>query len=96
MTYFVGFSFYKVIYYIAKKILKMIVRNMEKSFNFAKEQAKKMLEKKERQKETQLTAVKEMLKIKLQAENIKIIEEELVEKFAQMDKDYNNKMTDEE
>ena len=74
----------------------MIVRNMEKSFNFAKEQAKKMLEKKERQKETQLTAVKEMLKIKLQAENIKIIEEELVEKFAQMDKDYNNKMTDEE
>jgi hypothetical protein len=37
-----------------------------------------------------------MLKIKLKAENMKIIEEELVEKFAQMDKDYNNNMTDEE
>ena len=37
MTYFVGFSFYKVLYYLAIKIIKMIIRNMEKSFKYAKE-----------------------------------------------------------
>ena len=61
MTYFVGFSFYKVLYYLAIKIIKMIIRNMEKSFKYAKEQTKKILDKKEREKENYLSAVKMML-----------------------------------
>ena len=52
LTYFVGFSFYKVLYYLAVKMIKMIIRKMEKSFNYAKEKTKMILEKKEREKQT--------------------------------------------
>ena len=69
---------------------------MEKSFKYAKEQTQKILDKKEREKENYLSAVKMMIQIKMQEQHMKIIEEELVVKLEQMDKDYNNMMNEEE
>lgn len=69
---------------------------MEKSFKYAKEQTQKILDKKEREKENYNSAIKLMLQIKMQEQHMKIIEEELVVKLEQMDKDYNNMMNDEE
>ena len=53
MTYFVGFSFYKVLYFLAIRAFRMIIRKMEKSYNYAKSGAQRLVDKKEREKEKQ-------------------------------------------
>jgi hypothetical protein len=69
-------------YYLAIKAAKCVLRKLEKSFNFAKDQAKKILEKKQRDKANQLNALGEMMKKKVHDQRMIIIEKELEETQA--------------